>query len=323
MTRNRFWDETGKAGRLYGRQWQKARAGFLAAHPLCRMCSEAGVIKPANVVDHIIPHRGDERLFWDRSNWQPLCAWHHNSEKAKIEIRGYSRRIGEDGWPLDPHHPTNGGAEPISWRSRPEELKPIRVPVFLVVGAPGSGKSSWCAAQMQADDVLIDFDRIDAELNGPTRRRRRFIAPVLRERNARLMRAASMTKGRVFFPTILPMREHREWWRRKLGNVTVVMIDADQETCIARMKADATRALVLDESIERAREWHRTVERDGVDILVNDWTPQERGGGGSIHSGDSAETPIFCLGKYLVSGSGQQAQSGNEEGGYSGYWVSE
>lgn len=32
----------------------------------------------ATVVDHIVPHRGDQKLFWDRSNWQPLCEHHHN-----------------------------------------------------------------------------------------------------------------------------------------------------------------------------------------------------------------------------------------------------
>lgn len=32
----------------------------------------------ATVVDHIIPHRGDQKLFWDRGNWQPLCEHHHN-----------------------------------------------------------------------------------------------------------------------------------------------------------------------------------------------------------------------------------------------------
>lgn len=30
------------------------------------------------VVDHIVPHRGDQKLFWDRGNWQPLCEHHHN-----------------------------------------------------------------------------------------------------------------------------------------------------------------------------------------------------------------------------------------------------
>ena len=32
----------------------------------------------ATVVDHIKPHRGDKKLFWDRGNWQPLCEHHHN-----------------------------------------------------------------------------------------------------------------------------------------------------------------------------------------------------------------------------------------------------
>lgn len=30
------------------------------------------------VGDHIVPHRGDQKLFWDRSNWKPLCEHHHN-----------------------------------------------------------------------------------------------------------------------------------------------------------------------------------------------------------------------------------------------------
>ena len=32
-----------------------------------------GKVVPAIVVDHIIPHRGNQRLFWDMKNWQPLC----------------------------------------------------------------------------------------------------------------------------------------------------------------------------------------------------------------------------------------------------------
>ena len=32
----------------------------------------------ATVVDHIIPHRGDQKLFWDRGNWQALCKRHHD-----------------------------------------------------------------------------------------------------------------------------------------------------------------------------------------------------------------------------------------------------
>lgn len=64
--------------RGYNRAWQKARKQYLAAHPLCVQCVAEGRYRKATVVDHIIPHRGDERLFWDRSNWQPLCKAHHD-----------------------------------------------------------------------------------------------------------------------------------------------------------------------------------------------------------------------------------------------------
>lgn len=33
-----------------------------------------GRIEAATVVGYITPHRGDQSLFWRRSNWQPLCA---------------------------------------------------------------------------------------------------------------------------------------------------------------------------------------------------------------------------------------------------------
>ena len=61
------------AERGYGGKWRNARARFLRKHPLCVKCRENGKLTPATVVDHIIPHRGDPVLFWDESNWQPLC----------------------------------------------------------------------------------------------------------------------------------------------------------------------------------------------------------------------------------------------------------
>lgn len=35
------------------------RALWLAKQPLCVECYMAGIVKAANVVDHIIPHKGD------------------------------------------------------------------------------------------------------------------------------------------------------------------------------------------------------------------------------------------------------------------------
>lgn len=75
--------------RGYGYRWQKARAAFLAANPLCAMCSQPESPVAATVVDHIVPHRGDDVLFWDSDNWQALCAHCHSSPKQKIEKRLY------------------------------------------------------------------------------------------------------------------------------------------------------------------------------------------------------------------------------------------
>jgi 5-methylcytosine-specific restriction enzyme A len=69
----------------YSNRWLRARAVYLAEHPLCVMCTAAGRTVPANVVDHRIPHRGDDDLFWDESNWQPLCAPCHNGPKRRAE----------------------------------------------------------------------------------------------------------------------------------------------------------------------------------------------------------------------------------------------
>ena len=66
--------------RGYNSRWQKARARYLRAHPLCVECEKAGRFVKATVVDHKVPHRGDKKLFWDEMNWQPLCKSCHDKK---------------------------------------------------------------------------------------------------------------------------------------------------------------------------------------------------------------------------------------------------
>jgi len=93
--------------RGYGYAWQKAREGHLRSHPFCAMCldelgigaslaketvivecAERNVAVPwACVVDHRVPHRGDQKLFWNRLNWQSLCTTHHSRDKQRSEQR--------------------------------------------------------------------------------------------------------------------------------------------------------------------------------------------------------------------------------------------
>ena len=83
-------DKQTSAQRGYGYAWQQARAEHLRAHPLCVMCGKEGRVTAATVVDHCIPHRGDSVLFWNRANWQSLCATHHSGEKQAMERGGGS-----------------------------------------------------------------------------------------------------------------------------------------------------------------------------------------------------------------------------------------
>ena len=75
------------AERGYDGKWRKSRKIFLQQNPLCVECLKEGVITEATVVDHIIPHKGDKRLFWDRRNWQALCKKHHDIKTAKEDGR--------------------------------------------------------------------------------------------------------------------------------------------------------------------------------------------------------------------------------------------
>ena len=73
----------GASARGYDARWREARALFLKQYPLCAFCQAEGKIVPATVVDHIIPHRGEQRLFWDQTNWESLCKECHDKKTGR------------------------------------------------------------------------------------------------------------------------------------------------------------------------------------------------------------------------------------------------
>ena len=85
LTENRFCvkhknihERKSANARGYDSRWRKARKRFLKANPLCVECLKDERLVEATVVDHIVPHRGDKKLFWDESNWQALCKSCHD-----------------------------------------------------------------------------------------------------------------------------------------------------------------------------------------------------------------------------------------------------
>jgi len=63
-----------------GRDWRNYAAKFLAINKECYACG-----KPATVVDHLKPHKGDEFLFKKTDNHIPLCTSCHNTVTSKFD----------------------------------------------------------------------------------------------------------------------------------------------------------------------------------------------------------------------------------------------
>lgn len=77
---------------MYNRsKWRKASREFRKENPLCAMCQGKGIVKASEIVDHIREHKGDEGLFWERSNWQALCRRCHLKKTA--EDKRLARRV--------------------------------------------------------------------------------------------------------------------------------------------------------------------------------------------------------------------------------------
>src|SRR5262245_8133839 len=85
QSRSDKWRGSASA-RGYDRTWAFIRKAFLAQHPCCgdrpnhlppvmSQCHERGLVVPATQVDHVVPHKGNTKLFHDlENNGQSLCA---------------------------------------------------------------------------------------------------------------------------------------------------------------------------------------------------------------------------------------------------------
>lgn len=128
-------------------RWQKLRMAILARDLFtCQMCgailrqgrsdSKQSALRPA-VVDHIIPHRGVEALFWHPANLWAVCCDCHDSTCQQIETRHKGqltpraamqirdaklryRVVGIDGYSLTP--PQRAVTNEAGWREIPAIL---------------------------------------------------------------------------------------------------------------------------------------------------------------------------------------------------------
>ena len=241
--------------RGYSTAWDKARLGYLNHHPLCAACLKRGVETLATVVDHIIPHRGDKGLFWDKTNWQALCVPCHSGDKQAMEVRG--------------DRPPGTGVQPR---------------VTLVCGPPGSGKTTYVMKRCTAGDLVVDSDALFAALSGqPWYDKPAELLPFVKEAFDAMVRKVETSRGlrAAWIITGGARASSRNAIARPLS-ATVVVIETPPATCLRRIEADprrASRAHLWQAPID---EWWRKYERQAGDTVINALSPGPRGGGSEL-----------------------------------------
>ena len=124
------------------------RAQQLERQPICETCRCA----PATIAHHKRPHQGNWNLFADPNNLESTCKPCHDGAIQRGERAG--------NW-IEEIHLGSGVmvASNLLW---PKELRPSRIPLVVISGAPASGKSHLVAQRKSDGDIVIDLDVIVA-----------------------------------------------------------------------------------------------------------------------------------------------------------------
>jgi 5-methylcytosine-specific restriction endonuclease McrA len=248
----------GSAERGYDDEWRVARKLHLMANPACVV---PGCTRPATDVDHVvsIADAPDRRL--DPTNFRSMCHQHHAQRTARDQ--GFAQsgpRNAVHGSPRAQRHPP--------W------LGPSLVPLTVVCGPPGAGKSRLVLHRAHPRDLVLDLPEIAARLSGQPlyHATASFLEPALRYRNSRL-KLCSIRKGwpGAWLVVAEAKAEWRAWWRDILKPVRVLVMEVQAETCIARIRADERRPDPVRRAHEEAvTQWWADYRRLDTDIILRD-----------------------------------------------------
>jgi 5-methylcytosine-specific restriction endonuclease McrA len=240
-------------------RWRELRMSVLRRDLFTCQLQDCGRIESDTsqlVCDHIEPHRGDVGKFW-AGPFHTLCKRCHDSVKQKEEIA--ARTAGLDVY----------GGKPASYR--PDWLRPSLIPLTIVCGPPASGKNWYVKQRAGLDDQIIDLDQIACAVSGKpfTHQwdRSLWLDMAMRGRNAML---GALSKKRDFSAAWLimgePNAQHRQWWADKLQPKAIIVIAADEATCMAHTAHDADRDM-HHTALQVRRWWSEYKPRPGDQVV--------------------------------------------------------
>lgn len=264
--------------RIRGRALQAIRTRHRRANPFCEHCQTQGRYRPWTQLDHIVPIDAGGKD--DDDNRQGLCDECHDA-KTRDDM-GYlppKPTIGADGWPTTaPTAPMRRRLSPEAEARRfPQDLPRSRIPITIVCGPPGSGKSTYVRQHAADHDLVIDLDAILSRMSGLPEHSvmTRWIGAALNERNSQL-RALSTdtTHAHAWFIIAAPIPFERVRWVAMLG-AKLVLLDVPADECKRRISADTaprdgyhTRIAAVDAWWQHNGVRIKTTRRDDAEPTV-------------------------------------------------------
>lgn len=141
----------------------------------------------------------------------------------------------------------------------PPNIAPPSIPVTMVSGPPGAGKTTYVRTHARPHDVVIDLDDILVRIGArPWTNDTGELARALAYRDAMLKGLSTKRKGRrAWFVIGAPSPYQRDAWAKALRTTDVVVLRTDADTCKARIAADPARAHARDRLITAVDDWFR------------------------------------------------------------------
>lgn len=141
----------------------------------------------------------------------------------------------------------------------PEWLPPPLVPVVVVCGPPGSGKSTFVRENARTGELILDADFIACEITGKPiyTHTREEINAAIRVRNTELGRLGKRAKySKCWVVVSASTLNSRAFWKSYATDI--VVLDVSAATCVERIQADTRRPMAAKmRQIEAAKSWER------------------------------------------------------------------
>ncbi|PCJ18015.1 MAG: hypothetical protein COB02_11845 [Candidatus Cloacimonadota bacterium] len=213
--------------KLYNlRTWRRLSKQYRLDNPLCAECQRQGKVYASEVVDHIIDHKGDYSLFWNKDNLQALCMPCHNRKTAQ---------------------------------ENPEYIKLKKAPTTIVCGSVGSGVDKYIQSLLKPDDVVIDFDSIYEMISGCDRyiKPKKLFVYVNKIRNFVLDIFSQESKvNHVYISMGVGDVAKIKAMQDKFEDSKVIILNTDEETCYRNCKNSRKMFNAPTDWLKLIRQWH-------------------------------------------------------------------